>query len=339
MKKYDVIIAGASFAGLALASRITKGKVLLIDRKEIGANQTSACGTTVKMVKSVGCEKSILSVFDVVAVHTGDREIDLSLPKTFCTVDYKRFCRLLASQGRAEFFKAEVIGTKNSTIMTDKGNFKAGIIVDCTGWQATLASSLVKGYVNRKMISVGIETEIPYKDNKLRFFVDSDIIENGAAWLFPCKKTARFGLGAYTKNTRLLPGLKSFVKRYNLEIGKIHGGFFGYQFRDPVVKDIFVVGEAAGQTLPLTGEGIRRSVCHGLKCGDIIQKVIDNKISLAQGKSEYRNFVSRGRYGYKLLLKAQRNLPGLSNWKLNLIIWFLSIKPFTGFAWRRYENI
>ena len=52
MKEYDVIIAGASFAGLAVASRITRGKVLLIDRKEIGAYQVSTCGTTVGVVRA-----------------------------------------------------------------------------------------------------------------------------------------------------------------------------------------------------------------------------------------------------------------------------------------------
>ncbi len=51
MKRYDIIIAGASFAGLAVASRITDGKVLLIGRKKIGTRQQSACGTTIKMVK------------------------------------------------------------------------------------------------------------------------------------------------------------------------------------------------------------------------------------------------------------------------------------------------
>ena len=56
MEKYDVIIAGASFAGLAVASKITNGRALLIDRKYIGVHQTSACGTTIGLVKEVGCE-------------------------------------------------------------------------------------------------------------------------------------------------------------------------------------------------------------------------------------------------------------------------------------------
>ena len=42
MEKYDVIIAGASFAGLAVASKIKNKRVLLIDKKEIGTHVRSA---------------------------------------------------------------------------------------------------------------------------------------------------------------------------------------------------------------------------------------------------------------------------------------------------------
>jgi glycine/D-amino acid oxidase-like deaminating enzyme len=41
---WDVIIAGASFAGLAAAVELAGShRVLLIDRDQIGASQTSAC--------------------------------------------------------------------------------------------------------------------------------------------------------------------------------------------------------------------------------------------------------------------------------------------------------
>lgn len=339
MKKYNVIIAGASFAGLAVASRIKNSKVLLIDRKDIGSHQISACGTTVKMIKDVKCKKSILKTFDIITLHTKNKEIDIPVPEQFCTIDYKKFCKRLAKQNTAEFIKADVKGVKNSIVITNKGNFKADIIVDCTGRQAVLASSFKKNYVNKKMLSFGIETEIPYKDNKFRFFVNSDIIENGAAWIFPCKNTARFGVGSYNGNTKIIPNLKKFIKTYNSKIGKIHGGFFCYCLKNPVVKNIFVVGCAAGQTLPLTGEGIRRSVYFGLECGKIIQKILDNKISLRQGQDEYKELTLKGKRYYNYLLKAQNKLPTLSNWQLNLIIRFLSIKPIAKWAWKRYEAI
>lgn len=339
MNKYDVIIAGASFAGLAVASKIGNGKVLLIDRNEIGAHQISACGTTVEIVRDTKCEESILRTFDTVALHTKNKEIDIPLPEQFCTIDYKKFCIELAEQSTAEFLKADVTGMKNSEVVTSEGNLEAKIIVDCTGWQAVLASSLNGSYVNKKMLSFGIETEVPYKDNKFRFFMNPDIIENGAAWLFPCEGTARFGVGIYTGDTKIYPNLEKFVKRYDLEVGKIHGGFFCYCMKEPVVKNIFVVGCAAGQTLPLTGEGIRRSIYFGLRCGEIIQKILDEKISIKEGQEEYRNLALKHRGYYNFLLKVQNKLPTLSNWKLNLISKFLSIGPIARLTWRKYKRI
>lgn len=339
MNKYDVIIAGASFAGLAVASKINNGKVLLIDRKEIGTHQTSACGTTLGVVKNLGCEKSILKTFDVVTLHTENEEIEIPLFEQFCTIDYKKFCKVLNKQNTADFIKANVKGVKNSTVITSGRNFKADIIVDCTGWQAVLASSLKKNYVNKNMLSFGVETEIPYKDNKLRFFVNSNIVENGAAWLFPCKKTARFGVGTYIRNPELLLNLKKFVESYNLKIDKIHGDFFCYCLKNPVIRNIFVVGCAAGQTLPLTGEGIRRSVYFGLKCGEIIEKILDNKISLKQGQEKYKELALKYKKYYNYLIKAQNKLPTLSNWKLNLIARFLAIKLIAKLAWEKYEAI
>ncbi|MFQ5836107.1 MAG: NAD(P)/FAD-dependent oxidoreductase, partial [bacterium] len=206
MQKYDVIITGASFAGLAVSSKIN-GNVLLIDRNDIGAHQTSACGTTVKMVKDIGCEKSILRTFDVATLHTENKGIDIPLPEPFCTIGYQKFCTLLAQQSTAKFLKVDVRGIKNGKVNTSKDNFEADILVDCTGWRAVLASSLKGNYVNKRMLSFGIETEVPYNDNELRFFINPNIIENGVAWLFPCKKTARFGVGSYVGNTNILNNL------------------------------------------------------------------------------------------------------------------------------------
>ena len=160
------------------------------------------------------------------------------------------------------------------------------------------------------MLFFGIETEIPYKeDDKLRIFIDSNIIENGVVWLFPCKKTARFGVGSYSGDTKILTNLKKFVESYNLKVGKIHGGYLNYYLqKDPVIKNLFMVGDSAGQTLPLTGEGIRRSVYFGLKCGNIIQKILYNKISLKQGQKEYKELALKCSKMYNELLKVQNKV-------------------------------
>ena len=366
MKEYDVIIAGASFAGLAVASKIKNKKVLLIDREDIGSHIISACGTLVKTMKKIKCEKAIIQTFDTATIHTKNKEIDIHLPEKFCTIDFNKFCKLFNKQNNAEFLKADIRKTDGKIVYTSKGNFKSDIIVDCTGWRAILASSLNKEYFDDKMLSFGIETEISYKkDDKLIFFLNPDIIKNGAAWLFPCGDRARFGIGSYKGDTKLVLNLNKFVESYNLKIGKIHGGYFCYCLKEPIVKNIFVVGCAAGQTLPLTGEGIRRSINFGLICGEIIDKIADKKITLEHGQGEYKKIVLKHKDSYQKLLNIQEKLqktdtenkikllhlfsvPKTSlnkiqevfdNWKINIIARLLGINFLANYAWKKYEQI
>ncbi|MEK6936074.1 MAG: NAD(P)/FAD-dependent oxidoreductase [Nanoarchaeota archaeon] len=340
LKKYDVIIAGASFAGLAVASKIKNKKVLLIDRKKIGTGVTSACGTTIQTMEEINCEKSILQKFDKFAFHIGNKETEIPISEKYCTIDYSKFCKLLNKQNNAEFLIASVKKTDGKIVYTNKGNFEADIIVDCTGWSAVLASSLEKNYVHKKMMSFGIETEIPYKkDNKMRFFLDENIIKNGAGWLFPCGKKARFGVSSYEGDTKLLPNLEKFVGSYGLKVGKIHGGYFCYCLKNPIVKNIFVVGCAAGQTLPLTGEGIKRSINFGLLCGEIIQKILEKKITIREGQKKYQEEALKYSKEYEILLKEQKNLPHIPIWEISLIAKLLSIKLISNLMQKEYEKI
>ncbi|MFM9043317.1 MAG: FAD-dependent monooxygenase, partial [bacterium] len=69
---YDVIICGASFAGLAVARELrgTGAKVMILDRYEIGEKQTSACGIPTEWIRVLGVESSARQEFDTLVVHT-----------------------------------------------------------------------------------------------------------------------------------------------------------------------------------------------------------------------------------------------------------------------------
>lgn len=338
MEEFDVIIVGASFAGLAVASKL-KGNTLLIDRKEMGTNVTSACGTIVKFLESIGCESSILQTFDTAALHTKDKEHHITFADEFCTIDYFKFCNEYFKKSDAEFVKAEVKGIDNELIVTNKANYKAKLIVDCSGWNAVLASSVVDGFVDKNKLSIAIETEIPYEDTLLRFFIDGRIIENGAGWLFPAGKNSRFGVGSYGKNPKINNSLKDFVENYGLKVGSVHGNYIPYTLREPVVGNIFLVGDSVGNVLPLTAEGIRPAIRTGIFCGDIINNIIDSKIKLKEGAQIYKNFCLKNRKYYNYLFRLQKRMHNLPNLKVNLIFKMLSLNPIASFALRKYEAV
>src|ERR1700742_164549 len=109
----DVLVCGASFAGLTVARelRATGARVLVLDRYEIGERQTSACAAPTEWLRNLGLEASIRQTFGSLVVHTPMVErARWSLPWTFSTFDYAQLCELLWEQaGGAEFETAKVI--------------------------------------------------------------------------------------------------------------------------------------------------------------------------------------------------------------------------------------
>src|SRR6266498_2332315 len=127
-RDYDAIIVGASFAGLAVARRLT-GRVLLLDRNEVGAVQTSACGTPLWVPQALGVADSVLQVHDKLTVRAPKRTVTYDLSAVpFCTFDYKPFCEGLLGQTRARFLRAAVTGVEDGAVLTRDGRFTAPVI-------------------------------------------------------------------------------------------------------------------------------------------------------------------------------------------------------------------
>jgi flavin-dependent dehydrogenase len=310
VKNYDVIIVGASFAGLGVASRL-RGNVLLVDRKDIGTGQTSACATPLNVPEVLGCMDSVLQVYQKGFIRTPTRSIEIELPHPVCTFDYAEFCRGLYKRIKADFLKTTVHELRNGCVVTDKGEFEANCLIDASGWRAVLASSFEEGFVNPSVMSFGLEATIPSKGTGLYFWVDPALVSRGASWLFSCGSHSRAGLGSYQGSRGVKEGLGLFLQRLGAEGNGIHGGFFPWRLRKPVGSNLFVVGDAAGQCLPFTGEGIRPAIYFGMRCGDIVQKVIDGQVSLEQGMRLYEAQVDKYRWCYSLLETMQHRLMSL----------------------------
>ena len=71
-ERADVLICGASFAGLAVARELAGAgaDVLVVDRYEIGERQTSACAAPTPWLHAMGVERSIRQELPCMAFHT-----------------------------------------------------------------------------------------------------------------------------------------------------------------------------------------------------------------------------------------------------------------------------
>src|SRR3954451_5357286 len=147
-RRCDVLICGASFAGLAAARELrgSGADVMVIDRYEIGERQTSACAAPTAWLTNLGLQDSILQTFGELVVHAPGRSDRWPLPFTFSTFDYRRLCELLAAQGDFTFETAKVEGRKKGpwasscTVVTDRGELTAPLVVDALGWRRVLGT-------------------------------------------------------------------------------------------------------------------------------------------------------------------------------------------------------
>src|SRR2546423_1450800 len=95
----DVLICGASFAGLAVARELAgaDARVMVVDRYEIGERQTSACAAPTEWLRRMGVEGSIRQTFQELIVHTPFADARYALPWTFSTFDYRELCGRLGA--------------------------------------------------------------------------------------------------------------------------------------------------------------------------------------------------------------------------------------------------
>ena len=312
--EYDVIIAGASFAGLAVAAQLQETRVLVIDRQPIGAGQTSACGVPLATLKALNLEDAVLQVHDALILHTPARSFVYPVSQyPYCTFDYEKLCRLLWERATADFVEAPALGVEGHRVHTSNGAYTGRIIVDASGWRAVLASSLRPDWVQGQAVNFGLESTVPYADEGLHFTYDPKRLGRlTIAWIFPINGASRIGIGRYEGETRgTLHLLDVYLADLGQVRGRVHGGYFTYRLRDPVLEHLFLVGDAAGQCLPLTGEGIRPALYFGTQLGRLLRQHLEGRLSLEQVRERYRRLVLRYKKAYDLLYRLQRLLPRL----------------------------
>jgi glycine/D-amino acid oxidase-like deaminating enzyme len=203
---HDVLICGASFAGLAVARELAESgaDVLVVDRYEIGERQTSACGIPTLWMEALGLMDAERQRFDSLLMHTPHGDSRFPLPFTFSTFDYRELCELLWSQcGEARFETAKVDGRGRSAngdgaiaVETDRGTIRAPLVVDALGWRRVLASG--DGYQPPDApLSRGLEVHPDGAGEDLEVWIDRRYVPAGYGWSFPARDELRIGVGSF----------------------------------------------------------------------------------------------------------------------------------------------
>lgn len=308
MSDWDAIVCGGSFAGLAAAGQIG-GRVLVIDRLEIGDGETSASAVPLRCLERLDLLDCVDQVHEDIWLHTRRRSQRMRF-FDFATFDYRKLCETMFARTGAEFLRARITGAGEGVVHTTAGTFTAPIVIEAAGWR-TSAPKERRRRARPPRKSFGVEARQPFRGEGLHFWVGPGWGSRRFWWVFPAGDHVRAGLAHYDGHSALSGDLTGFLGRHDLgEAGHTHGGFFTSRMIDPVRDGMFVVGDAAGHCLPVSGEGIRPALVFGQLAGRLAERVRLGELTLDEALSRYRAYVLSRKRGYDVLDRLQTAL----NW-------------------------
>ena len=347
---WDVIVCGASFAGLAVARELngSGARVLVLDRYEIGERQTSACAAPTLWLEALGLTTSIRQTFEDLVFHTPHANTRMRLPWTFSTFDYPELCGLLWAQCDAEFETAKVEGraatgaaAMNGSgrpigIETDRGAVSAPLVVDALGWRRVLGD----GYQPPDApLSRGLEVHPGGAGADLELWIERDIVPAGYAWSFPADDELRVGVGSFDPYHHVREPTVELADRLDLPAEGYQGNWIPHRLRDGVERDIFFCGDSAGHCLPVTAEGIRPAFYFGIACGRELRSVLEGRSSRDAALTRYGAFNDSHRWKYEWMLRVQKLVPKVPPRILGPALRGMSADAFVRWSFIHYLNI
>jgi flavin-dependent dehydrogenase len=336
----DVLICGASFAGLAVARELagSGADVMLIDRYEIGERQTSACGIPTSWLLALRLEDSLQQTFPELVVHTPYLDGRYRLPWSFSTFDYRTLCGLLAEQGSFTFETAKVDRRTAHTVHTDRGEIRAPYIVDALGWRRILGAG-ENVQPPDALLSRGLEVHPPGSGDELELWIDRSYVPAGYGWRFPADGELRIGVGSYDPRYHVREPTVRLANDLAAETVRYQGNWIPHALRDATEDGIFFVGDSAGHCLPLTAEGIRTALYFGIACGRELRGVLGGDQSCEQALSSYGAFSARHANAFRWLLHLQRLVPRVPPRALATSLRLMQAKRFVDWFFGHYLNI
>ncbi len=343
---HDVVICGASFAGLAAARELAgvDARVLVLDRYEVGERQTSACAAPTGWLEALGLEPSIRQTFGTLVVHTPYTTVRMPLPFTFSTFDYRELCSLLAAQNEAQFETATVrgrgaaAGDGGITVETDRGAVSAPLVVDALGWRRVLA----EGYQPPEApLSRGLEVhpEVHSGDGRLEIWIDREVVPAGYGWSFPAGDEVRVGVGSFDPRFHVREPTVELAERLGCAAVRYQGNWIPHRLRDGTEQGVFFVGDSAGHCLPLTAEGIRTAFYFGIALGRELRSVLEGRATREMALQRYHAFSAGHERHFRWLLRTQRAVPQIPPRLLAAALRPVATRPFSHWAFAHYLEI
>ncbi len=306
----DVLICGASFAGLTLARELedTGAHVLVLDRYDIGERATSACAAPTEWLEQLGLRESIRQSFGELVVHTASNTVRWPLPFTFSTFDYRSLCDLLREGSpSSEFETATVEGIDPGpvhVVRTDRGELRAPLVVDALGWRRVLSNAAAIQPPQARL-SRGLEVHPDGSGDDLEIWIDRRYVRAGYSWSFPAAGELRIGCGSFEPRDHVKDATVELAVALDAAPARFQGNWIPHELRAATEDGVFFVGDSAGHCLPLTAEGIRPAFYFAIALGRELRHVLAGRATREQALERYGAFSAQHSWIYACMLAAQ----------------------------------
>jgi digeranylgeranylglycerophospholipid reductase len=343
---HDVLICGASFAGLAVARELagSGADVLIVDRYEIGERQTSACGIPTEWLRRLGLMEAERQRFDTLVINTPHGAARYRLPWTFSTFDYRELCQLLWRDCDATFETAKVNGRAAANgdgriaIETDRGVISAPLVVDALGWRRMLATG--DGYQPPDApLSRGLEVHPQGGAEDLEIWIDRRYVPAGYGWSFPARDELRIGVGSFDPRFHVRETTELLAEDLGQDRVRYQGNWIPHKIRRGVEGGVFFAGDSAGHCLPLSAEGIRTALYFGIALGRELRGVVEGRQTREQAARTYASFHDSHEWKFKWMLRVQKLVPRVPPRLLWPLIRLMGAKRFVDWSFAHYLAI
>jgi digeranylgeranylglycerophospholipid reductase len=311
----DVLVCGASFAGLAVARELAGAgaDVLVVDRYEIGARATSACAAPTPWLHAMGVAGAIRRELPAMTFTTPHGTVRYRLPWSWSAFDYRELCELLWAQcGGARFERATISGRAiGGAVASDRGPLSAPLVVDAMGWRRVLDDPHYQP--PEAPLSRGLEVH-PHSQgdgDALDVWVERSLVRRGYGWRVPAGGEARIGVGSYDPRQHVRRPTDALAARVQAPAVRYQGNWFPHRLRTATDGAVLFVGDSAGHCFPLSGEGIRTAFYFGIAAGRELRAVLAGDKSRERAFADYAAFHDAHAPAFRRALRLQRLIPAL----------------------------
>src|SRR3569832_1088815 len=296
IRKFDLVIVGGSFAGLACArTAALRGlKVAVIDgKKEPGAR----VHTTGIVVKEASDDfdlpaRLMRKVRGVRLYAPNDRAVDLHAPGYFFqATDTAGVLRWMAAEaeraGATLLYGSKFAGgvEHDRGVALTSAGLHASFLIGGDGARSRVAEAFGLSRNSRFLTGMEIECEElkGFDSRFLHCFADSRVAPGYIGWIVPGVGVTQVGVAATQPRRPDLGGflrrLKSFCDVREIKVVQRRSGLIpsGGTLRHLGTQRVMLVGDAAGMVSPVTGGGIHAALHFGRRAAQLVSDHLEDQ--------------------------------------------------------------